>query len=1399
MCTNIIELICLTTPARFFLALLLCGLSANTESQAQNFWQQTNGPTGGTIRALAINNSNGHIFAGTLGGGVFRSMDNGNNWTAVNTGLTNTDISSLAINSSGHIFAGNRSGVFRSVNNGDNWSLVNTGLKNAGTSSFAINNSNGNIFAGSADSGVFRSMNNGDNWMAVNTGLTNTKVQSLAINPTTRDIFAGTAAGVFRSLDNGDNWRAVNAGLTNVQSLAINSSGHIFAGTASGGVFRSMDNGDNWTPVNAGLTNTNVQSLAINSSGHIFAGTSGGVFSSMDNGNTWMHVLSGKNVKALASNSSGHIFAGTIGDGVYRSTDDVNSWTPINNGLANTEVRSLASNSGGAIFAGTLRGLFRSMNNGGSWEDVTSGSMNNTIEALAINASGNIFAGTAGGGVYRSTNNGGNWVPVNTGLTNTKVLSLIINNSNGDIFAGTDGGGVFRSTDNASSWMAIGLPNTKVRSLAINSSGHIFAGTLGGVFRSMDNGGNWKDVNSGLNNTDVRALAINSSGHIFAGTEGGGVFRSTDNGGSWTQGLTNTKVRALAINSSGHIFTGTFDSGVFRSMNNGSSWGGVNAGLTTTSTDVLSLNINSSEDIFAGTGGNGVFRSVGSTTSLAPTVTTSAATNVSSTSATLNGTVNANGLSTTIKFDYGTTTSYGDTILATQSPVMGTSIVSVSASLSGLSPNTLYHYRVVATNSAGTTNGADQIFTTIATGTAPSATTNAATNVSSTSATLNGTVNPNGLSTTVKFEYGTTTSYGIEVTAMPSPVTGTNSVSVSAALTGLAPNTLYHFRVVGTNNAGTTNGADQTLTTQAVDQSPPQITHSAVTSTPTGQSQMISATLTDNVGVQSAILFYRQGGVSSFTSTAMTNTSGAIYQGTIPAGSITERGAEYYISAQDAAGNLATFPTTNPQTKPVVIQVTTSNLAFANPTPPKAYRMISVPFDLNDKSPAGVFEDDLGRYDDTQWRLLRYVNGANVEFDSPGFASFAPGTGFWLITKEAKTLDAGAGKSVTTGQNYIITLPPNQWSQIGNPFAFTVNWSALIKNGTMDPRLVGYQGSLNEATGYDYTRTQLVPFEGYFVKNMENNSITIEIPPTAVNGTSANKQMADWKSALRGNEWALQITAASGRYLDKDNYLGCLNSAADTWDANDFSEAPFFDQHVALYFPHPEWKKYPDLYTGDFRAVKVEGDYWDFVVKSEVGRSEVAKSEVILKLADLQNLPADWEIILLDKTSRVAINFNENKQYTFPSEGGKTVREFRIVVGKKDFVETNDLNLSGVPQAFALGQNYPNPFWSAATSPAFGGGNPETRINYELPFTHHVKISVYNLNGQLIRTLFDGEQSAGRYTVSWNGTNVHGDRVASGVYLVRMEAGDPFDKLRVGASTGSEQRFAAVRKAILVR
>jgi hypothetical protein len=192
-----------------------------------------------------------------------------------------------------------------------------------------------------------------------------------------------------------------------------------------------------------------------------------------------------------------------------------------------------------------------------------------------------------------------------------------------------------------------------------------------------------------------------------------------------------------------------------------------------------------------------------------PAVTTNAATNVASFSATLNGSVNPRGSTTTVYFQWGTTTSYGHT-----TPVQtrtGNTSLPITANISGLSASRLYHFRIVATNGGGTSFGSDRTFTTLSATGPPVVTTNPATNVTTSSARLNGSLDPHGLTTTVYFKWGTTTSYGH--TTATQTQTGNTYRNIIANISGLTTHHTYHFRIVATNSAGTRFGSDRTFTT----------------------------------------------------------------------------------------------------------------------------------------------------------------------------------------------------------------------------------------------------------------------------------------------------------------------------------------------------------------------------------------------------------------------------------------------------------------------------------------------------------------------------------------------------------------------------------------------------------
>jgi streptogramin lyase len=218
------------------------------------------------------------------------------------------------------------------------------------------------------------------------------------------------------------------------------------------------------------------------------------------------------------------------------------------------------------------------------------------------------------------------------------------------------------------------------------------------------------------------------------------------------------------------------------------------------------------------------------TTTSPPTAATLPATAATLAGATLHATINPQGHATTYHFDWGTSTAYGS-----QTPIADASVGSdssehaVEQTLSELAPDTSYHFRVVASNcggcAEGTTYGLDETFTTAP---APLAVTAAAQAVEQGTATLAGTVNPQGAPTSYHFDWGTSISYGNQAPDADGAV-GSDSAGHSLAqeLTGLTPGTTYHYRIVASDcegcASGTTYGNDVTFTTRGLADSSPFI------------------------------------------------------------------------------------------------------------------------------------------------------------------------------------------------------------------------------------------------------------------------------------------------------------------------------------------------------------------------------------------------------------------------------------------------------------------------------------------------------------------------------------------------------------------------------------------------
>lgn len=180
---------------------------------------------------------------------------------------------------------------------------------------------------------------------------------------------------------------------------------------------------------------------------------------------------------------------------------------------------------------------------------------------------------------------------------------------------------------------------------------------------------------------------------------------------------------------------------------------------------------------------------------------------------TLKSHINPNSSTTKIHFEYGLTTDYGNQKLVTPDTITSNSFEVVMAVIDNLEPGTLYNCRVVAENEKGISYGENITFTTL--GSIPNVINIKTSNIKNTSITFTGIVNPNYLTSTVSFEYGTTTDYGTIVQAIPNAISGNSNQTIIANVSDLSAGTVYHYRLVSKNELGNSNSIDDIFKTSS--------------------------------------------------------------------------------------------------------------------------------------------------------------------------------------------------------------------------------------------------------------------------------------------------------------------------------------------------------------------------------------------------------------------------------------------------------------------------------------------------------------------------------------------------------------------------------------------------------
>lgn len=529
---------------------------------------------------------------------------------------------------------------------------------------------------------------------------------------------------------------------------------------------------------------------------------------------------------------------------------------------------------------------------------------------------------------------------------------------------------------------------------------------------------------------------------------------------------------------------------------------------------------------------------------------------------------------------------------------------------------------------------------------------------------------------------------------------------------------------------------------------PPVVEHNPPQLPRAQQAMSIAANIDDDTGINAVNLKYRRGGDSGFISVAMTASNNS-FQGSIPAEAVTSRGVEYFIEAADVSGRTTRSPFAGAHAISVSVENESKPAAQPSDTLQTAYRLISMPLDLDNKNPKDVLDDDLGFQHIKTWRLFDLRNNSWIEF--PNTADFFPGKAFFLIVGQpGKRIDTGAGKSNLTSQSFAIPLQPG-WNLIGNPFNFPVPISKLrFQNSSSTPVLRTFDGRWSNVGAV----TTIQPFEGYAVFNNSTVGEALLVDPQlspVANPTAKDIFVEENMIA------SIRISAQCQQARDTDNVAVIANDAGVDWDEFDQPEPPVIGDYVRVSFPHPEWKALIDDFCIDARPAPADGEIWEFEIRTNIRDVVELQFEIFQPSEGLEPSEGFTETWLWDEAIGVFQNLRETTRYSFAAPNENDLKTLKLVVGKPGFIARFTGGEKLLPKTFELSQNFPNPF------------NPLTTIRFGLPAAENVTLKIFNIRGEEIATLIHNERrSAGFHTAVWGGRNRDSRPAASGLYVYQL-------------------------------
>lgn len=603
------------------------------------------------------------------------------------------------------------------------------------------------------------------------------------------------------------------------------------------------------------------------------------------------------------------------------------------------------------------------------------------------------------------------------------------------------------------------------------------------------------------------------------------------------------------------------------------------------------------------------------------------------------------------------------------------------------------------------------------------------------------------------FEVASDPGFGDDQVVWTEIVGGTGT---TVSLAGL-PQVQYFWRVQASDGfASSPFSGTQSF---FLDLNPPNVGVAALPTVNAGQDVQVAAAVTDNFVVSSVQLFFRSAGNVDWTSAPMGNIGGDIYRVVIPGAAVGQNGFHYFVQASDAAGNVRTA-TEAGNVEPgsfggVVVEFT--ELPSAPNIPRDHWLMVSVPHNP-DNSRITEILSGVGEYDGTVWRFFQWIG---TEYRERSGAQLQPGRAYWLHHRKSGVhFEVGTGSSVPSGTPFTINLQEG-WNDIASPWLFNVPWDTVMTaNGLTPAQLVGPYTYVNNDWNLPTSGSVAPAWWGVAVYNRSGAVIQLSIPPV----NAASIPVRDRVEGEDFDGWRLQLMLSQDGATGSDdqNYVGVLNGASSGWDPNDYPDPPMSLAGTArLSVDHTARTHDPGCYATDYIDQVSEGYSWPLVVESVDGVKRAS-----LRVNGIEKLPDGYMVAIVDVERNLRIDMDGTDPYRFyPSNlpdlpAGRLVRRsLRLLVGTGSYLEGMTAGTERIPARVELRPNYPNPF------------NPSTTIQFGLREATKVRLEIRNVRGQLVKVLAEGVYNAGQHTVTWDGRDGTGNRVASGIYLSYLKAG----------------------------